>query len=64
MFEGRNEIKFSKATAQKIVGEYLSKLFGVPINVTDLTLGDYHSTVDVTFEETTKTECKPETDTL
>ena len=61
MFEGDNEIKFSKGTAQKIVGEYLTKLFGVPVEVTRLETGAYSSTVDVTFNEVTKAETVPAT---
>ena len=63
MFEGNNEIKFSKGTAQKIVGEYLTKLFGVPIEVTALEISSYSATIDVTFNEVTKSETVPVTQT-
>jgi len=59
MFEGKNEIKFSKKTAETIIGQYLTKLFGVPIEVTKLETGSYSSTVDVTFEEIGKPETVP-----
>ena len=61
MFEGRNKIEFSPGTAKKIVGEYLSKLFQVPIEVTGLDMGTY-STIDVTFEEVQKPETSPAVD--
>jgi len=61
MFEGNNEIKFSKVTAQKIVGEYLTKLFGVPIEVTALESGNYSSTIDVTFNEMPEVKTVPAT---
>ena len=64
MFEGKNEIKFSKKTAETIIGQYLTKLFGVPIEVTKLETGSYSATVDVTFEEVRNPETKGETDTV
>ncbi len=51
MFEGKNEIKFSKITAQKIIGKYLTELFGVPIEVISVDTGSYKESIDVEFNE-------------
>ena len=49
MFEGNNEVVFSKETTKKLFSRLMSNLFNQPIEVTDLSM-DYKG-VSVNFTE-------------
>ena len=54
MFEGHNEVLFSKETAHRLFSQFMSKLFNSPIKVTGIET-DYKG-VKVEFTEAEKGE--------